>query len=66
MMVKQLYTVSFVTPAFLGDAEQNGAWRTPPFKILLRQWWRVAAAKEHNTTTSDCVKRREIVWECRG
>lgn len=48
MMVKQQYTVSFVTPAFLGDANQNGAWRTPPFKALLRQWWRVAAAKDHD------------------
>ena len=48
MMIKQCYTVSFVTPAFLGDAEQNGAWRTPPFKALLRQWWRVAAAKDHD------------------
>ncbi len=47
MMVKQQYTVSFVTPAFLGDAEQNGAWRTPPFKALLRKWWRVAAAKDY-------------------
>ncbi len=47
MMVKQQYTVSFVTPAFLGDAEQNGAWRTPPFKALLREWWRVAVAKEY-------------------
>lgn len=45
MMVKQQYTVSFVTPAFLGNAEQEGQWRTPPFKALLRQWWRVAAAK---------------------
>jgi hypothetical protein len=36
------YRVSFTTPAFLGDAEQNGQWRTPPFKALLRQWWRVA------------------------
>ncbi|HRF44940.1 MAG TPA: hypothetical protein PLD30_12015 [Candidatus Competibacteraceae bacterium] len=48
MMVKQQYTVSFVTPAFLGDANQNGAWRTPPFKALLRQWWRVVAAKDHD------------------
>jgi len=48
MMIKQQYTVSFVTPAFLGDAEQNGSWRTPPFKALLRQWWRVAAAKDHD------------------
>ena len=38
------YTVSFLTPAFLGDAAQEGCWRTPPFKALLRQWWRVAAA----------------------
>jgi CRISPR-associated protein Cmr1 len=41
------YTVSFATPAFLGNAEQSGQWRTPPFKALLRQWWRVAVAKEH-------------------
>ncbi|RJX26925.1 MAG: hypothetical protein C4531_15020 [Desulfurivibrio sp.] len=39
--------VRFVTPAFLGNAEQKGQWRTPPFKALLRQWWRVAAAREH-------------------
>ncbi len=44
-MARQTYTVRFVTPAFLGDAEQNGAWRTPPFKALLRQWWRVVVAK---------------------
>lgn len=36
--------VTFDTPAFLGDAEQSGRWRTPPFKSLLRQWWRVAYA----------------------
>ena len=47
-MVKQSYTVRFTTPAFLGDAEQNGAWRTPPFKALLRQWWRVAVAKDYS------------------
>ncbi len=36
------YKVSFTTPAFLGNAEQQAQWRTPPFKALLRQWWRVA------------------------
>ncbi len=36
------YTVRFLTPAFLGNAEQSGQWRTPPFKHLLREWWRVA------------------------
>jgi len=39
------YKVKFITPAFLGNAEQKGQWRTPPFKALLRQWWRVAYAK---------------------
>lgn len=47
MMIKQSYTVRFVTPAFLGNAEQQRQWRTPPFKALLRQWWRVAAAKDY-------------------
>ena len=56
MMVKQSYTVRFTTPAFLGDAEQNGAWRTPPFKALLRQWWRVAVAKDYGY---DHIKLRE-------
>ena len=45
-MKKLEYTVQFVTPAFLGNAEQNAQWRTPPFKALLRQWWRVAAAQQ--------------------
>lgn len=36
--------VSFNTPAFLGNAEQAAQWRTPPFKALLRQWWRVGRA----------------------
>ena len=39
------YEVEFLTPAFLGNAEQSGQWRTPPFKALLRQWWRVAVAE---------------------
>jgi len=45
-MKKLEYTVRFVTPAFLGNAEQKGQWRTPPFKALLRQWWRVVKAKD--------------------
>ncbi len=38
------YKVHFNTPAFLGNAGQDGQWRTPPFKALLRQWWRLAYA----------------------
>lgn len=40
------YQVKFLTPAFLGNAGQSGQWRTPPFKALLRQWWRVAVARD--------------------
>jgi CRISPR-associated protein Cmr1 len=40
------YSVSFTTPAFLGNAEQQAQWRTPPFKALIRQWWRVVKAPQ--------------------
>jgi len=43
-MITRSYTVKFNTPAFLGDASQNGAWRTPPIKAVLRYWWRIAFA----------------------
>lgn len=43
-MLTRSYRVRFVAPAFLGNAEQSAQWRTPPFKALLRQWWRVARA----------------------
>lgn len=29
------YEIRFVTPAFLGNAKQNGQWRTPPFNALI-------------------------------
>ncbi|BBA36067.1 uncharacterized protein sS8_4137 [Methylocaldum marinum] len=54
-MQKLELTVRFNTPAFLGNAEQNGQWRTPPFKALLRQWWRIAVAKD---LTYDCERLR--------
>jgi CRISPR-associated protein Cmr1 len=54
------YQVSFTTPAFLGNAEQAGQWRTPPFKALLRQWWRVAyAAKKNFVFRVDEMRREE-------
>lgn len=47
MTMRELsYQVSFNTPAFLGNAEQQAQWRAPPFKALLRQWWRVVKAPE--------------------
>lgn len=38
------YRMSFVAPAFVGDADQSARWRTPAIKAQLRQWWRVAFA----------------------
>lgn len=45
-MLTRAYTIRFNTPAFLGNADQDGQWRTPPIKALLRQWWRVAFAAD--------------------
>ncbi len=58
-MTTLTYTVRFLTPAFLGDAEQHGRWRTPPFKALLRQWWRVVYAADHNFNVNVAAMRRE-------
>ncbi len=40
-MQRKTWKIAFATPAFLGNAEQQAQWRTPPFKALLRQWWRI-------------------------
>ena len=47
-MQRMKYRIEFLTPAFLGNARQDGQWRTPPFKALLRQWWRVVRARGIN------------------
>ena len=49
--------VSFATPAFLGGADQSGEWRTPPFKALLRQWWRVVYAAKRDFQVSPSMLR---------
>lgn len=53
------YTLRFDTPAFLGNAEQNAQWRTPPIKALLRQWWRVAYAAKNKFAVNPAAMRRE-------
>lgn len=58
------YTLRFIAPAFLGDADQSGRWRTPPIKAQLRQWWRVAYAAEHGYWT-DVAETRKAVDEMR-
>lgn len=40
-MEKLDLTIEFLTPTFLGGADQQGELRSPPFKNLLRQWWRI-------------------------
>ena len=40
------YRLSFATPAFLGNEQQQAQWRTPPLKALIRQWWRVVKAPQ--------------------
>ena len=32
MMQRMKHRIRFLTPAFLGNAEQSGQWRTPPLK----------------------------------
>ncbi|TSE30402.1 RAMP superfamily CRISPR-associated protein [Tepidimonas charontis] len=54
-MKRLSYQLRFNTPAFLGNAEQSGQWRTPPFKALLRQWWRVASG----ITDADKLREEE-------
>lgn len=51
--------ITFLTPAFLGDAEQNARWRTPPFKHLLREWWRIAYAANQKFAVDVEKMRRE-------
>ncbi len=45
--------ITLNTPAFLGNVEQAGQWRTPPLKALLRHWWRIAMAKNHGYDHSE-------------
>lgn len=58
-MEQRHYTIRFNTPAFLGNADQCGQWRGPPFKALLRQWWRVAYASQNGFNVDVAEMRRE-------
>lgn len=58
-MIRNTYHLKLASPAFLGDAEQKGVWRTPPLKALIREWWRVAVAPEVGYDVAK-LKRREI------
>ena len=62
MPEKLEYEVEFVTPAFLGNAEQKGQWRTPPLKALLRRWWRILHAAEVNYVWQELRRREGLLW----
>ena len=58
-MQKMKSRIRFLTPAFLGNAEQSGQWRTPQFKALLRQWRRVVRAARHRFPEDFAAMRRD-------
>ena len=49
------FKIEFLSPTFLGGADQNAELRTAPFKNLLRQWWRVV----NGTLTTDELRKQE-------
>ena len=53
------YKLCLKSPAFLGNATQDPQWRTPPVKALLRQWWRVAWAAQHQFPVDYQAMREE-------
>lgn len=65
-MTTLTYQVSFNTPAFLGNAEQQAQWRTPPFKALLRQWWRVVKAPEVGYDHHELLRRENALFGSAG
>jgi CRISPR-associated protein Cmr1 len=54
--------IEFITPAFLGDARQRGHWRVPPFKALLRRWWRILEAPSCNYDWRELRRREGLIW----
>jgi CRISPR-associated protein Cmr1 len=62
------YTLRFVAPAFLGDADQSARWRTPPIKAQLRQWWRVAYSAQggHRTGVDEMRKAEARLFGAAG
>ncbi len=57
MHIRNLH-LTFLSPAFLGNATQTSQWRTPPIKALLRQWWRVVVAPQVRFD-ADHLRQRE-------
>lgn len=54
--------IRLLAPTFLGGADQSGVWRTPPFKALLREWWRIAAAPQHGYSHQQLREREGLLF----
>jgi len=61
-MKELVFKVSFATPAFLGNAEQQAQWRTPPFKALIRQWWRVVKAPRVACSHTELLRSENTIF----
>jgi len=61
-MTERTLKIRFNTPAFLGNATQNAQWRTPPFKALLRKWWRVVKAKSVDYNYENLLKEENELF----
>ena len=56
------FKVHFITPAFLGNAERKGQWRVPPFKALIRRWWRILVAKDLNYEWEKIRRKEGVIF----
>jgi len=59
---QRTYRVRFVTPAFLGGADQSAQWRVPPFKALIRQWWRLVWWRSQRAPSITDLRDQESHW----
>lgn len=65
-MTELHYRLSFNTPAFLGNAQQQAQWRTPPIKALIRQWWRIVKAPLLNYETRRLLEAENCLFGSAG
>lgn len=61
-MLKHRYQLTLASPAFLGNADQKGVWRTPPLKALIREWWRVAVARDVGYRHAELRQRETVLF----
>ncbi|MBQ4492391.1 MAG: type III-B CRISPR module RAMP protein Cmr1 [Deltaproteobacteria bacterium] len=59
-------TVEFLTPTFLGGADQNAELRAAPFKNLLRQWWRVVVGSRYDDPAKMLAAEGELFGSVLG